>query len=293
MATTDPTLDALLSLLDDQDELVYSPVKVKLLSMGPTILPKLEEALYSAGSMEHTKKLEEIISRMKREIQVAKMRQWVSNENRSLLDGWLLISSIHHPAITKEKIEQGIHKIYQDIWLEISDSMTSLEKVAVINHILFRINGFELTSIDVPRIENIVIDNLLFSRRGDVFSLTILYLILARSIHIDLLPIILANKLLLVYEDNLATSLAYGSPGDKYLFYINVAHRGSIISPKEVQFLYDKSQKYGKGVTGVETDISLVSKLLKFMSIIYREEGDHQRIQLTDDFLGLITGMEK
>ena len=292
-STTDSTLDALLSLLDDRDELVYNSVKDKLLSMGPAILPKLEEALFAAGSAEYMNKIEEIISRIKREIQVEKMRRWISDENRTMLEGWYLISSIHHPGISKEKMEQGILKIYQDIWLEISDSMTSLEKIAVINHILFRISGFELTSIDVPRIENIVIDNLLFSKRGDVFSLTMLYLILARSIHLDLLPIILANKLLLVYEDKLATSLAYGSSSDKYLFYINVAHRGSIISPKEVQFLYDKSQKYGKGVTGIETDISLVSKLLKFMSIIYREEGDPQRIQLTDDFLGLINGMEK
>lgn len=288
MAISDSTLDALLSLLDDQDELVYSSVKEKLLSMGPTVLPKLEEALYSAGSSEYIIKIEEIISRMKREIQVEKMRQWISDENRSMLDGWLLISSIHHPGISKEKIKQGIHKIYQDAWLEISDSMTSLEKVAVINHILFRINGFEISSNDIPRVEDIVIDNLLFSRKGEVFSLTMLYLIIARSLHLDLLPIMLANKLLLVYEDNLATSLAYGSTGDKYLFYINVSHRGSIISPKEVQFLYDKSQKYGKGVTSVETDISLINKLLKFMNIVYVDEGDRQKVQLTDDFLELI-----
>ncbi|HEY5511045.1 MAG TPA: transglutaminase family protein [Prolixibacteraceae bacterium] len=293
MATSDSTLDALLSLLDDQDELVYSSVRVKLLSMGTAILVKLEEAIFSAGSAEHARKIEEIIFQIKREILVEKMRHWINSGDKSMLEGWLLISSIHHPNISKEKIEQGIHNIYQDAWLEIAESMTSLEKVAIINHILFRINGFEISGQNVPRVENIVIDNLLFSRKGDVFSLTMLYLILARSLHLDLLPIMLANKLLLVYEDNLASSLAYGSASDKYLFYINVAHRGSVISPKEVQFLCDKSQKYGKGVTGVESDISLISKLLKFMNRIYTDEGDPQKIQLTNDFLELIARMEK
>lgn len=293
MATSDSTLDALLSLLDDRDEMVYLPVKVKLLSMGQEILPKLEEALFSASTPEYIEKIEDIITQIKREFLVERMRQWIANENRSMLDGWILISTIHHPGISKEKIEQGIHKIYQDAWLEISESMTSLEKVAVINHIIFRINGFDVSNNDVPRVENIVIDNLLFSRKGDVFSLTMLYLIIARSLHLDLLPIMLANKLLLVYEDNLATALAFGTAGDKYLFYINVAHRGSVISPKEVQFLYDKSQKYGKGMNRVETDLSLIKKLLKFMNIIYLDEGDREKALLTNDFLKLLAGIEK
>lgn len=293
MATSDSTLDALLSLLDDRDELVYRSVKGKLLSMGQEVLPKLEEALFSAGTTELIVKIEDIISQIKREIVVEKMRQWISNENRSMLDGWLLISSIHHQGISKEKIEQGIHKIYMDAWLEISESMTSLEKVAVINHILFRINGFDVSTTDVPRVENIVIDNLLFSRKGDVFSLTMLYLLIARSLHLELLPIMLANKLLLVYEDPLATLLAFGSSGDKYLFYINVAHRGSVISPKEVQFLYDKSLKYSKGITSVENDLSLIIRLLKFMKIVYSDEGDIEKKLLTNDFLELIAGMEK
>ena len=293
MTTSDSTLDALLSLLDDRDELVYRSVKVKLLSMGQEVLPKLEEALFSAGTPELVEKIEEIISQVKREILVEKMRLWIGNDNRGILDGWLLLSSIHHPGILKEKIEQGIHRIYMDAWLEISESMTSLEKVAVINHILFRINGFVVSNTDAPRVENIIIDNLLFSRKGDVFSLTMLYLIIARSLHLELLPIMLANKLLLVYEDPLATSLAFGSAGDKYLFFINVAHRGSVISPKEIQFLYDKSQKYSKGVTRIENDLSLIGRLLKFMNIVYSDEGDHKKKLLTNDFLELIANMEK
>jgi hypothetical protein len=95
---------------------------------------------------------------------------------------------------------------------------------------------------------------------------------------------------LLVYEDNLAASLAFGTSTDKYLFYINVAHRGSVISPKEVQFLYDKSQKYGKVVTRIETDLSLIKKLLNLMYLIYTNEGDQEKLLLTEDLLALLEG---
>jgi hypothetical protein len=168
--------------------------------------------------------------------------------------------------------------------------MTSLEKVAVINHILFKINNFVISNSETPSVDNIIFDKLLFSKTGDVYSLTILYLIICRNLHLDLIPIMLANKLLLVYEDNLAASLAFGTSSDRYLFYINVAHRGSVISPKEVQFLYDKSLKYGKIVTRIESDISLIKKLLNVMYLIYTNEGDREKLLLTEDLLALFEG---
>ena len=290
MSTADPILDALISLLDDQDEVVFRSVKEKLISLGTSVLPSLEEALLSTDSIVHATKLQDVIVLLKKEIIVDKMRQWIGSENRTLLDGWLLVSSVHHPNISKEKIENSIQKIYREVWLEVTESMTSLEKVAVINHILFRINNFEISSSEVPNVENLVLDKLLFSKTGDVYSLTILYLIIARNLHLDLLPIMLANKLLLVYEDNLAATLAFGASTDKYLFYINVAHRGSVISPKEVQFLYDKSLKYGKVVTRVETDISLVKKLLNLMYLVYTNDGEQEKLLLTEDLLALLEG---
>lgn len=288
MSTPDPTLDALISLLDDQDELVFRSVKEKLLSLGSAVLPRLEDAILNAVSMDHLKRVESIVSQLKREIIAEQIKSWISNENRTLLEGWILISSIHHPNISREKMENSIHKIYRDAWLEISESMTSLEKVAVINHILFRVNNFDVAANDVSTTDNIIIDKLLFSKLGNVFSLTILYLILSRDLHLDLVPIMLANKLLLVYEDKLAATLAFGSSAEKYLFYINVAHRGSVISPKEVQFLYDKSQKYGKVVTSVESDVSLIKKLLSMLYLVYTSEGDSDRLMFTEDLLSMM-----
>lgn len=290
MTVSGPTIDALVSLLEDQDELVFNVVKSKLLSLGPSVIPLLEESLLSPQSAEHFSKIEKIIAQLKRVLLTDRMKMWIHSENRTLIDGWLLVSSIHHPNISKEKIDNNFQKIFREVWLEISDSMTSLEKVAVLNHIIFRVNNFEIAGNDSPNLDTIVLDKLLFSKVGDLYSMTILYLIIARNLHVELLPIMLANKLLLVYEDNLAASLAFGNSADKYLFYINVAHRGSVISPKEIQFLYDKSQKYGKNVARVESDISLIKKLLNIMYLIYTNEGEQDKLLLTEDFLALLEG---
>ena len=288
MSINESTIDALLTLLEDQDELVFNTAKDKLLSLGSLVLPALEGALYEAKTPEHIQRLADLICSLRGRILIEQMKSWIENENRTLLDGWILISSIYHSTISRDRIESSIQKIYTDVWLEITDSMTSLEKVSVINHILFKINLFKISGGESPDIDTIVIDKLLFSKTGDVHSLTILYLLIARSLHLELLPIMLANKLLLVYEDDLATSLAFGKSTDKYLFYINVAHNGSVISPKEVQFLYDKSQKYGKGLTRIETDISLIKKLLNLMYLAFSLDEDQEKLRLTNDLLDLM-----
>jgi regulator of sirC expression with transglutaminase-like and TPR domain len=120
--------------------------------------------------------------------------------------------------------------------------------------------------------------------------MTILYLIIAQNLNLKLQPIMLANRLLLAYEDCLSTSLAFGKTTEKYLFYINVAHKGSVISPKEVQFLYDKSQKYGKVVSRIETDLSLIKRLLSVMYLIYSNENDTERLLFAEEVLNIFEG---
>lgn len=290
MSASEPTIDALISLLEDQDEVVFQSVKSKMLSLGPQLIPKLEDAMLLVDTADHARRLEEIIAQLKKTLLTDQLQTWLNDENRSLLDGWLLVSSVHHPNISKEKMENSIQKLCKETWMEVNESMTSLEKVAVINHILFRINQFEISGSDMPTVENIVLDKLLFSKTGDAHSLTILYLLIARSLHLDLLPITLANKILLVYEDNLAASLAFGASSDKFLFYINVAHQGSIISPKEIQFLYEKSQKYGKVITRTETDITLIKRLLNIMYLVYTNEAEEEKLSITEKLLGLLEG---
>lgn len=288
MPTTDSNIDAMISLLDDQDEQVYHSVRAKLYSLGPALLPRLEEAIQSAVSLEQLKNLDELIGYFKRELILDQMKKWLADEKRTLQEGWILISSICHPNISREKIEHNIRKIQQEAWLEIADSMTSLEKVAVINHILFKANYFGLAGAESPSLENLVVDKLLFSKVGHVYSLSVLYLIIARNLNINLVPIMLANKLLLVYEDRLAASVAFGTDSEKFLFYINVGHRGSVISPKEVQFLYDRSAKYGSQISHIESDISLIKRILQLMYLILTSEGDEEKLLLAEAMLSLM-----
>ena len=128
------SIDTLLDLIDDHDDEVYLAVRDKLLESGPAILPVLEYALSSAVSLLQHDRLELIINQLKLSKLVEKTALWANTEDKTLLDGWILVSTVHHPAIVADKIELLIQKITRDIWLDLNDALTSLEKVSVFNH---------------------------------------------------------------------------------------------------------------------------------------------------------------
>ena len=143
-------IDTLLTLIDDHDEEVYFAVRDKLIETGPAILPVLEYALSSSTNLLHYERLEQIIIQLKLTRLVDKTANWANSEDKTLLDGWILASTIHHPTIIPEKIDLLIQKIVRDIWIELNDSLTSLEKVSIVNHVFHNFKKF--SSILAPTV---------------------------------------------------------------------------------------------------------------------------------------------
>ena len=229
--------DTLLALIDDHDDEVYTAVRDRLISAGPDILPVLEYALSSSINLLQHERLEQIINHLKISRLIEKTAKWASSDNKTLLDGWILLSSIHYPTILPEKIEQLIQRIYLDIWIEFNESLTSIEKVSIINHIFFNLYHFELNLADLNAPENCLINNLLVSRKGNQLSLATLYCILARKLNLPIHPLSIGQFIILGYYEPEIAKEVYGDDTNPYLFYINMEHKGAILGVRELEFV--------------------------------------------------------
>jgi len=277
-------IDTLLALIDDRDEEVYFAVRDKLLESGSAILPVLEYALSSSTSMLQHERLELIINKLKLVKLADKTAQWVSSEDKSLLDGWILVNTIHHPTITPEKIDPLIRKIVGDIWIEINDSLTSLEKVSVINHIFYDLYHFELNMTDIFAPENCLITNLLVSRKGNILSLSILYCIIAHRLNLPIHAIEIDQYLILGYYDPRISKEVYGENANPYLFYINMEHNGAIIGAKELDYLVNERKESIENMNHL-SDGTLMKKLLLLLRQCYQTAGDEEKAGLTNTLL--------
>lgn len=277
-------IDTLFALIDDRDEEVYFAVRDKLLETGSAILPVLEYALSSSTSLLQHERLELIINQLKSSKLVDKTAQWVNAEAKMLLDGWVLVSTIHHPTIAPDKIDLLIQKIVRDIWIELNDSLTSLEKVSVINHIFYELYHFELNTPDIYAPENCLINNLLVSRKGNIISLSTLYCIIAQRLNLPIHPIEIGQYLILGYYEPQISREVYGDNADPYLFYINMEHKGAIIGAKELEYVVHENKENLENAKPLN-DETLIKKLLLFLRQCYQLRGDEEKTVLTNKLL--------
>ena len=276
--------DTLLTLIDDRDEEVFFAVRDRLLLAGPDILPVLEHALTNTTSLLQHDRLELIIHQLKISKLVDRTAQWVNTEDKTLLDGWILVSSIHYPTILPEKIDQLIQKIVRDIWIELNDSLTSIEKVSIINHVFFEIYRFELNNQDIIAPENCLINNLLVSRKGNILSLSTLYCVIAHQLNLPIYPIGIGQYLILGYYEPQISKEVYGTDADPYLFYINMEHKGAIIGAKELEYVVHENKESIEKAT-LLSEGTLIKYLLLFLKHCYQSTGDQEKTTLADKLL--------
>ncbi len=273
-------LEPLISLIDDSNLEVYGAVREKLLGFGTTILPELETALAVSTTLQQHDRLEWIIVELKKTKLIEKLALWANKEDKSLLEGWIICSKIDHPMLVDEKIELLIHKITNEIWIELNESFTSLEKVSIINHVLFDIFKFELNTLEPDIPENCILNNLLMTRKGNLISLTTLYAIIAQRLELPIHVIGIGSYVILGYYGPELAKEIHGIHADPYLFYINMENKGAIIGSKELAYVVQKNNEKAEDAELLSKS-SIIKRILQYLKRAHQISNNEEKTELT------------
>jgi regulator of sirC expression with transglutaminase-like and TPR domain len=228
-------LNALISLLDDPDESVYDEIQAKLLSLGHPVIPLLEHAWENSFDPVLQHRIENIIHKIQFDNIEGQLQNWVRRDQDNLLKGIMLVARYQYPDLDEKKVIRQLEQIKQDVWLELNNNLTALEKVRVLNHILFEVHGFSGNTSNYHAPQNSYINNVLESKKGNPISLSILYLIIAQDLNIPIYGVNLPEHFVLAYVDEENPFQVYGDDGKgKVLFYINPFSKGAVFSSKEI-----------------------------------------------------------
>lgn len=227
-------IQALIRLLDDPDEKIYTQIETKLVSMGEEVIPHLESAWeHESWGISFQDRIENIIHTIQFEQVKERLSNWGINGTHDLLKGMILVAQYQYPDLDENRIYEQIEKIEKDIWLELNEALTALEKVRIINHILFEVHGYSSNVKSFHSPQNSFINEVLDSKKGNPISLSILYSILAQKHDIPLIGVNLPKHFILAYRDDFMIDLR--PDGDiKVLFYVNPFSRGAVFSKREV-----------------------------------------------------------
>ncbi len=273
---------ALITLLDDPDETIYSEVRNRFIILGPPAIPHLETAWENSFEALMQKRIETIIHSIQFEALQKALKDWAHTDNDDLLKGILLLARYQYPDLDEAKIIKQIQQIKQDVWLELHVDLTALEKVKIVNHILFEVHQFggNITNYHAP--QNSFINNVLESKKGNPLMLSVIYALICKELEIPVYGINLPQHFVLAYVNDYANLIDVNNKtlSNNILFYINPFSKGLIFSQKDIdQFLkqlnLEPDNKYYLPCSNVE----IVKRCLTNLVYSYEKLGYVEKLE--------------
>lgn len=277
----DKKLNALITLLDDPDDSVFRMVEQEILKEDAKIVDKLEQIWETSLDELIQYRIENLIQQIQFNDTKERIKRWSTQKTLDLFDGFFLISRYQYPDLKLKNITNKLDKLTKDIWLEFNNSLTALEKITVINHIIYDIHKFAVNHPNFNSPQNCYLNQLLETQKGNPVSLAILYTLIARRLELPVYFIDFPKNPLLAYIDPQIAEIAHGK-GNKspVLFYINPSNKGAIVGKREIEYFLKKSETITyEMVTTPCSDKAIIRRLLDSLIQSYEELGYQDKVE--------------
>jgi hypothetical protein len=228
-------LNALFTLIDDPDEVVYTTVTEKLVGYGKPVIPNLEHLWETTPNQVIQERIEMIIHRLHFTDLQNDLTEWNSSACPDLLFGALLIAKFQYPDLPITPVVHDIEKIRRNVWLELNIFLTPLEQANVLSSIIY--NYYHLKGIEL-KYENpdeFFIHKVLESKKGNAIANSIIYQILCEKLEVNARIIGIPKQSIIAFFNS---EFELGEPDtlyrDQILFFVD-ATNGQAYSHNDIE----------------------------------------------------------
>jgi regulator of sirC expression with transglutaminase-like and TPR domain len=280
-------IQAILILLDDPDSEIYEAVYKSLLEKGIDIIPDLEKAWEKSISPLTQDRIENIIYKIQLNFTHSNLNRWVKEGSTDLLEGAYIIARYQYPDLNFFEILNPIETIKHDIWLELNENLTALEKVKILNHIIFDIHKFSGNSHNYYSPQNSFLNQVLLSKKGNPISLGIIYAAIAQKLGLPIYGVNLPKNFILAYKDEFYELLHPEVTGSEdIIFYINPFNHGAVLGRKEIDvFLKQQNITPDESYYKPCSNLEIIQRLLLNLIYSYEKLGYTDKIKDLQDLL--------
>jgi regulator of sirC expression with transglutaminase-like and TPR domain len=290
MEMTREEIQALLQLLDDPNDEVNQTVTSRILEQGPTILPDLEAAWEGSMDPMHQDRIVNLIQEIQIQFNHHQLKHWVVSEQDDLLKGVFLISRYQYPDLELKELEIILDRIIKDVWLELNNNLTALEKIRILNHIIFDVHGFTRNTKNFYSPQNSFINQVLETGKGNPISLAVVYSVIAQRLNLPIFGVNLPKNFILAYKDELIAGSTFDGVTEDILFYINPYNRGAVLGRREIEYFL-KQQKIEPNESHFLpcSNLDIILRILHNLINAYHRSGYREKAELYETVLMMIT----
>jgi regulator of sirC expression with transglutaminase-like and TPR domain len=282
---------AKIKLLDDPDETIYLKIRESIIfNDGIAAIPVLEEIWSNSLNPLVQERIEEIIKTIQFLNLKKDLNEWRLTGSKDLAYGAYLIAKFLYADLSWAYIEKIIDQIKKDVWIELNQNLTALEKIRLLNHIIYDIYGFS-ANISLPNSpQNYFINNVLETKKGNAISLAILYISIAQRLNLPVFGVDLPKNFIACYVDQLTAFEAFGdSINNSVLFYINPHNRGGVFGRKEIDFFLKqaKLEPFSEYYSPV-SNLKVIQRLVSNLMVTYEQMGFVEKANELNSLLNIL-----
>lgn len=285
MATSE--IESIIKLLDDPDEQVFSIIRERLFESGISVIKRLEE------TWEHSDNplLQHRIEMLTQSIQFSYVKDnitdWSNQADEDLLMGLFWIARYQYPDLSFKHIELQVDSIISDIRDEINGNLTALEQIRVINHIFYQVHRYSrvLASNESP--QNFFINNVLAERKGNAWSLTMLYAAIVQRLGLPVYALNLPENFTLAFIDSRRMNDPFTPLSS--LFFVNPANKGAVFGRFEIDDFLNrvKITRNDNHYTPIK-NISAITLYIDQLKSVYLRMGYKNKVSEFQQLLSVI-----
>lgn len=281
---------AMIALLDDTDEEILSAITGNLLKQGEEVVPDLEKAWESTMDEKLQSRLENLIQEIQFNLVKESLRRWIRTGSEYVLEGAYCIARSQFPELSMIKINEQVEAIRKDVWIELNSNLTALEKVKILNYIMFDLHKFTRNNSDFYSPQNSYINQVIEMRKGNPISLSIIYLAVAYKLGLPIYGVNLPKNFILAYRDEYSPHRSSEGAED-ILFYINPYNKGAVLGRREIDYFITQQQ-----ITPQESfytccsNRDIIIRLINNLIMSYEKLGYIQKITRLNELLRVMEG---
>jgi regulator of sirC expression with transglutaminase-like and TPR domain len=282
-------LKAIIALLDDPDREVVNLVSDTLLKRGIEAVPELEKAWENTLDELLQERLENIIQQIQFTTARENLIRWINTGAEYILEGAFFLAQYQYPDISYDKINQEIENIRKDIWLEFNNNLTALEKIRILNYIIFDLHHYTRNASDFYSPQNCYLNKVIETKKGNPISLSIIYLSVAYKLGLPLYGVNLPKNFILAYKNEYRLHDAENEEED-ILFYVNPYNKGAVLGRREIEYFITQQQlKSQKSFYVPCSNRDIIIRLINNLILSYEKLAAQEKVKALKELLAVMS----
>lgn len=277
MITNEGQIRALIRLLADEDDRIVQTISGRLVDIGPSAVPLLQEA-----EIEQPEMADRIASILE-EIRGGKLQDELTElagrpeSGASLETGAFLIARYGYPTLDVSHYSRQLDTMAFEVRERIGSRASGEETVNALNRYVFSEQGFKGNTKNYYEVDNSYINRVMDRRVGIPISLSVIYLLIGQRLSLPLHGIGMPGHFLVKYES------------DRYKIFVDCFNGGALLTEKNcARFLTEAGYGFEDRFLQKSPVRAILSRMIKNLVAIYAKVDEPVKTARLTKFIEIL-----